>query len=42
MARPSSYRLILLPRGLYFCGTVQGLLDTLVRMPDVKLVEILK
>ena len=34
--------LILLPRGLYFRGTVRELLDALVRMPDVKLVEILK
>ena len=34
--------MILLPRGLYFFGTVRELLDALVRMPDVKLVKYLE
>lgn len=38
MARPRSYNLILLPRGPYFRGTVRDLLDTLIRMPDVRLI----
>ena len=34
--------LILLPRGLYFCGTVRGLLDALVKMPDRRVVDLLR
>ena len=43
MARPS--RLILLhrpKRGLYFFGTVRELLDVLIRMPDRKVVDLLR
>lgn len=29
-------------RGLYFCGTVRELLDVLVRMPDRKVVDLLR
>ena len=42
MARPRSYNLILLPRGLYFRGTVRDLLDTLIRMSDRKVVDLLR
>ena len=34
--------LIMHGRGLYFCGTVRGLLDALVRMPDRKVVDLLR